>query len=210
MLHRIRLAMQQGTFDDDGRGGGEVEADETFIGGQARNMHKHKRAQKITGTGGAGKAVVMGLLDRETGKVRVAHVRDRKRETVAGARAGSTSSRRRRCYTDELVSYTGLDNEYVHEFINHAESYVKGNVHTNGMENFWSLLKRGLQGHLRQRRAVPSVPLLRRAGVPLQRAQERRRRRGPLRRDAPRSHRQPRHLQAADRQGRAHSTAATV
>lgn len=83
MLHRIRKAMQRGSFDRPmGENGGEVEADETFIGGKARNMHAWKRAEKIKGTGGSGKELVMGLLDRETGKVRVKHVPNRKRKTL--------------------------------------------------------------------------------------------------------------------------------
>src|ERR1700677_543875 len=144
MLHRIRLAMQTGSFEKFGAGG-PVEADETFIGGLARNMHADKKAEKIHGTGGAGKELVMGLLDRETGKVRVKHVANRKRHTLqeevrANVEAGSE------VFTDELASYTGLDADYVHEFVNHAERYVEGNVHTNGIENFWSLLKRSLKG----------------------------------------------------------------
>jgi transposase-like protein len=143
MLHRIRFAMQRGTFEKMG-GSGPVEADETFIGGLARFMHKDKKA-KITGTGGAGKELVMGLLDRETGKVRVKHVANRKRGTLqqevrANVEAGAE------VFTDELASYVGLDADYVHQFVNHAEKYVDGNIHTNGIENFWSLLKRGLKG----------------------------------------------------------------
>ena len=146
MLHRIRLAMQRGTFDKPmGSNGGEVEADETFIGGKARNMHAHKRAAKIHGTGGAGKELVMGLLDRETGKVRVKHVINRKRGTLQ-AEVKANVEPGAQLMTDELASYTGLDKEYVHQFVNHAESYVRGNVHTNGMENFWSLLKRAIKG----------------------------------------------------------------
>ena len=144
MLHRIRKAMQRGSFEKFGAGG-PVEADETMIGGLARFMHKDKKAAKITGTGGAGKELVMGLLDRETGKVRVKHVANRKRRTLqeevrANVEAGSE------VFTDELASYTGLEKDYVHQFVNHAEKYVEGNVHTNGIENFWSLLKRGLKG----------------------------------------------------------------
>jgi transposase-like protein len=143
MLHRIRKAMQRGSFEKLG-GTGPVETDETFIGGLARFMHKDKKA-KITGTGGAGKELVMGLLDRETGKVRVKHVPNRKRGTLqqevrANVNPGSE------IFTDELASYTGLETDYVHQFVNHAEKYVEGNVHTNGIENFWSLLKRGLKG----------------------------------------------------------------
>jgi transposase-like protein len=121
------------------------QGDGTLIGGLARFMHKDKKAQKITGTGGAGEELVMGLLDRETGKVRVKHVANRKRHTLqeevrANVEAGAE------VFTDELASYTGLEKDYVHQFVNHAEKYVEGNVHTNGIENFWSLLKRGLKG----------------------------------------------------------------
>jgi transposase-like protein len=142
MLQRIRLAMQSGTFE---KIHGQVEADETFIGGLARLMHKADRARKITGTGGAGKAVVMGLLDRHTGEVRVKHVPNVRRETLHAeirkhVEAGSEM------FTDEYVGYRGLDPDYVHNVINHAEAYVRGNVHTNRIENFWSCLKRGLKG----------------------------------------------------------------
>jgi transposase-like protein len=142
MLHRIRLAMQSGTFE---RVAGQFEADETFIGGLARFMHKADRERKIKGTGGAGKAVVMGILDRNTGKVHLKHVPNTQRQTLQGeirehVEAGSE------VFTDEWVAYNGLDREYVHQVINHAETYVKGNVHTNRIENFWSCLKRGLKG----------------------------------------------------------------
>ncbi len=141
MLQRGRLAMQGDTH---GKLSGEVEVDETFIGGKARNMHVAKRKAKITGRGTSGKTVVMGMLKRG-GKVRTVVVDNRDKETLQGhveknVRAGSN------VFTDELVSYWGLDEKYVHEIINHAEQYVNGNVHTNGMENFWSLLKRGLHG----------------------------------------------------------------
>jgi len=126
-------------------GTGPVEADETFIGGLARNMHKEKKEEKIHGTGGVGKELVVGLLDRETGNVRVTHIENRKRSTLqAHVREHVTSGAA--LYTDELASYTGLDKDYVHQFVNHAEEYVRGNVHTNGIENFWALLKRGIKG----------------------------------------------------------------
>jgi transposase-like protein len=144
VLHRIRTAMQRGSFEKFG-GSDPVEADETMIGGAARFMHKDKKALKITGTGGAGKELVMGLLDRETGKVRVKHVSNRKRGTLQNEVRTNVKSGSE-VFTDELASYTGLEKDYVHQFVNHAERYVEGNVHTNGMENFWSLLKRGLKG----------------------------------------------------------------
>ena len=139
VLHRIRLAMQTGTF---AKLSGEVEVDETYIGGKARNMHPGKR--KAKGRGTVGKAVVMGLLERH-GEVRTEVVPDIVRGTLhekvkSHIEGGST------IYTDELASYNGLEAEYAHLVINHAEAYVKGNVHTNGMENFWSLLKRGIKG----------------------------------------------------------------
>lgn len=140
MLHRVRLAMQG---SDGGMLSGEVEVDETFIGGKARNMHPDKRRQKITGTGGKDKTAVIGMVERG-GRVRAGVVETRKkaelqkyvRETVE---AGSA------IFSDELKSYEGLD-EYHHAVINHAIEYVNGNTHTNTIENFWSLLKRGLHG----------------------------------------------------------------
>src|SRR5271155_1201735 len=80
MDHRIRLAMQSGTFE---KVAGEFEVDESFIGGLARNMHKDKKA-KNTGTGGAGKAIVMGLLDRKTKKIRLRHIPDTGGSTLQG------------------------------------------------------------------------------------------------------------------------------
>jgi transposase-like protein len=141
MLHRIRLAMQTGTFE---KVAGTFEADESFIGGLARNMHKDKKA-KITGTGGAGKAAVMGILDRERGTVHLKHVPDTRRHTLQ-KEIRERIEEGSEIFTDALASYTGLDREYIHGFVDHAESYVNGRIHTNGLENFWSLLKRGLKG----------------------------------------------------------------
>ncbi len=142
MLHRIRLAMQTGTFE---KMSGEIEADESFIGGLAQNMHKDRRARTITGTGGAGKAVVMGLLDRKSKQIRIVHVPNVQRETLQ-AQVRKYIQGGSYLFTDAWLGYHGLDREYVHNVIDHAETYVKGNVHTNGIENFWSLLKRGLKG----------------------------------------------------------------
>ncbi|MBA3426744.1 MAG: IS1595 family transposase [Rubrobacter sp.] len=141
MLHRIRLAMQTGTFE---KLSGQVEADETFIGGKARNMHKSKREEKITGRGASGKVAVMGLLERH-GKVKTKVVPDTRSRTLQveireNVEPGSE------VHTDALRSYRGLDPEYVHNVVDHAEKYVDGHVHTNGLENFWSLLKRGIKG----------------------------------------------------------------
>jgi transposase-like protein len=142
MLHRIRLAMQTGTFE---KLSGHVEVDETFIGGKARNMHKEAKARKIQGRRGPeGKAIVAAVLERG-GKVRAKVVDKRKKKDLQAlvrenVEVGSS------LYSDALKSYEGLDGEFVHQVIDHAIAYVDGNVHTNGMENFWSLLKRGIHG----------------------------------------------------------------
>lgn len=141
LLHRIRLAMQTGTFE---KLSGTVEVDETFIGGLSRNMHKKDRERKITGTGGSGKVIVMGLLERH-GEVRTKVICDRSQETMHGEVKCHVESGSE-VMTDAHRSYQGLDAEYVHQFIDHAETYVRDNVHTNGIENFWSLLKRGIKG----------------------------------------------------------------
>jgi len=142
MLHRIRLAMQDDFFGS--KLGGEVEADETFIGGKSRNMHISKRQRRITGTGGKDKTAVMGMLERG-GKVKAMVVEGRRKSTLQAevrkhVEAGSA------LYTDALPSYNGLAQEYAHAVVDHAVKYVDGRVHTNGLENFWSLLKRGING----------------------------------------------------------------
>lgn len=148
MVHRIRLAMQTGSFEKKmGGEGNVVEADETFIGGLSRNMHRDVRERRITGPGGCGKVIVFGLLERNTGgsKVRTKVVLDRSRETLHGEiRRNVTPGAE--VMTDAHRSYIGLDAEYVHQFVDHAEKYVDGAVHTNSMENFWSLLKRSIRG----------------------------------------------------------------
>jgi transposase-like protein len=141
MLHRIRDAMQTGSF---AKASGRVEVDETFIGGKARNMHKHIREQKITGTGGKDKTAVMGILERG-GKVRTRVIANRKK-TLLQAIVKEHVEQGAEIFTDALKSYEGLDAEYLHQFVDHAVEYVKGHIHTNGMENFWSLLKRSLKG----------------------------------------------------------------
>jgi transposase-like protein len=141
MLQRIRLAMQTGTFE---KLSGEVEADETYIGGRARNMHPERNQRRGRGRGGVGKAIVMGLLQRHS-RVKVKHIPDAKRNTVQ-AEIRQHVVPGSQVFTDELMSYNGLNRDYVHEAINHAECYVRGNVHTNGLENFWSLLKRCIRG----------------------------------------------------------------
>ncbi len=145
MLHRIRLAMQSGSMMKlGGNGGGEVEADETFIGGKARNMHLSVRQRRITGTGTKDKVAVMGILERG-GEVRTIVVPSRKKavlqaEVKKHVEAGAA------LYTDFLLSYDGLASDYAHQVVDHAVEYVNGRIHTNGLENFWSLLKRGIGG----------------------------------------------------------------
>jgi len=139
--HRIRFALYSGSFD---KLSGHVEADETFIGGKARNMHKGKRAERITGRGGNDKTAVLGILERG-GKVRTSVVANRKKKTLQAevrqhVQAGSA------LYTDFLLSYDGLEADYAHQVVDHAVEYVNGNVHTNGLENYWSLLKRCISG----------------------------------------------------------------
>jgi transposase-like protein len=141
MLHRIRYAMHNGTIN---KMTGEVEADETFIGGKARNMHADKR-ERMAGRSHFGKAVVFGLLERETGQVRTVVVEDREKATLQG-HIRRNVRKRAHMMTDEHLAYEGLHGDYTHHVINHAESYVEGNVHTNRMENFWSLLKRSIKG----------------------------------------------------------------
>ena len=168
MLHRIRLALRRGNWEKMGGdgGGSPIEADECWIGGAPKNKHKNKRgtppsvpryieskrgtwvpnpayrAKPETPT----KVPVMGILDREARKVR-AHVIPRvSREALQGAILANVE-KGSRILTDENNAYTSLNKlEFVHEAVNHVREYVRGDVHTNGLENFWSLLKRGLRG----------------------------------------------------------------
>jgi len=141
LLHRIRLAMQTGTFE---KLSGQVEADETYIGGLARNMHRSEHSRKITGTGGSGKVAVMGLLERN-GKVRAKVIANANQATLHGE-VREHVEQGAELFTDGWKAYSGLHQDYVHQVIDHAEKYVDGQIHTNGIENFWSLLKRGLKG----------------------------------------------------------------
>jgi len=159
MLHRIRLAMQARSFSKLGGPGNEVEIDESFVGGKARNMHKSRKLKIrqmrnavidncYDGTNPGSlpnKVAVMGMLDRETRKIRARVIPNIKRETLQNnildaVEHGST------VYTDQAVAYDKLAQKYTHEIVNHLDAYVRGRVHTNGLENFWSLLKRTLHG----------------------------------------------------------------
>lgn len=141
MLHRVREAMQDKTAT---KLAGEVEVDESFIGGKARNMHRSRREKVITGTGGTDKAIALGMVERG-GKVRAFAVPTRrKHELHKHVRENITAGSA--LYTDALKSYDGLDSNFAHQVVDHAIEYAKGNVHTNTMENFWSLVKRQLHG----------------------------------------------------------------
>jgi len=141
MAHRIRFALHHGSFE---KMTGHIEVDETFIGGKARNMHLAQRKRRITGTGTKDKTAVMGILERG-GKVRTVVVPNRRKHALQGevrkhVEAGAA------LYTDALLSYDGLEGDYAHKVVDHAVQYVDGQVHTNGLENFWCLLKRGISG----------------------------------------------------------------
>jgi transposase-like protein len=145
MLQRIRLALKNGTLEKiDSMG--PIEVDETFIGGRPQNMHRAQRLKMQNGLHANKKMAVMGMLDRESRQVRAKVVPNVKRETLQTEilnqiESGST------VYTDGAVGYDNLAaREYIHETVNHVEEYVRGQVHTQGIENFWSLLKRGLKG----------------------------------------------------------------
>lgn len=150
MLHRIRLAVQENSIVKmGGPSSNGVEVDETYIGGLARNMHKSRRDKVITGTGGAGKQAVMGLLERhgekKISKVRTKVINNADKETLhavihKNVEPGSN------IYSDAWGGYNGLNETFIHAVIDHAEKYVDGLIHTNGMENFWSLFKRCIKG----------------------------------------------------------------
>lgn len=149
MLQRLRLALQAGSFD---KMSGEIEADESYIGGQSWFMHADKRKRVIgKNRGGVGKTIVHGMLERGSAKGKFSRVRakvlaDSQKATIkplleAGIEPGS------KLYTDTALQYLKLGKtEFVHEMVDHALEYVSGNVHTNSLENFWSLLKRCLKG----------------------------------------------------------------
>jgi transposase-like protein len=146
MLHRIRLAMQSKDYT---KLDGTIEVDETFIGGKARFMHRSRNHAAINGVGPLGKTAIVGLLDRHGpdghSVIKATVIKDRKLKTLNGlvrkhVEPGSE------VFTDALQSYNGLEHEYIRGVVDHAETYVEGNVHTNGIENFWTLLKRALKG----------------------------------------------------------------
>ena len=146
MLHRIRLAMKNKSLLKLGYQGGPVEMDETFIGGKVKNMHKSKKPK---GTGYSGvpvgamaKTIVVGMLERK-GRVRAEVVMERSHVTLRAV-ANKHIAPGASLVTDEWGGYKGINFE--HAIVNHAVEYVNGLVHTQGIENFWCLLKRSLGG----------------------------------------------------------------
>ena len=144
MLHRIRVAMKVGSFE---KIDGTTEIDETYVGGKKKNMHLGKR--KGVGTGGAGKANVAGVLKRGDGKsasrVRAMLIADTTTGTLDKMVRDNVAPGAE-VMTDAHGGYRLLSDEYKHEFVNHTTEYVRGHVHTQGIENFWSLMKRTLRG----------------------------------------------------------------
>jgi transposase-like protein len=148
MLQRIRLALERDNKHKlGGSSGGPVEVDETFVGPNLRKMHRSRRLKLQAGECAQTKAIVMGMLDRDLRQVRAKVIPNIKREVlqqeiIEEIERGST------VYTDQASPYDrlGTVQEYVHETVNHMQEYVRGEVHTQGIDNFWSLLKRGLRG----------------------------------------------------------------
>jgi transposase-like protein len=143
MLQRLRLVLKKGNMGK--LDGGPIEIDETFIGGNLKNMHKEKKIRYEKRGGAHGKAAVMGMLDRESRQVRAKMIPNVKRETLQ-AEILKQIEKGTNIHTDQYSGYEGLWVRYVHETVSHVHEYVRGNVHTQGIENFWSLLKRGLKG----------------------------------------------------------------
>ena len=145
MLQRIRLVLQNKSLVKLGGPGSEVEVDETFIGGKARFMHKSKRLKSKVRENNWGKAIVMGMLERD-GMISTRMIPDRSKNALRDA-ITDVIDQGSVIYTDELTAYPfAIGDDYTHKVVNHLEKYVDGAVHVQGMENFWSLLKRGLTG----------------------------------------------------------------
>lgn len=149
VLHRIRTAMTVGTIEKMDGGNGPIEMDETFIGGNAKNMHRAKRQRFLPRYSGknrvtAHKTAVFGMVQRG-GKVRAKVIKNVRTDDVMPiieANIVPTSE----VFTDQSPIYRNLEEQYIHDTVNHMVEYVRGNVHTNSIENFWSLLKRTIKG----------------------------------------------------------------
>ena len=165
MLHRIRVALADGgLFKMGGEDGGPVEVDETFVGGNPRNKHfkeRMKGARTVKSSDGtmvsnpnfkesrgraSEKTAVFGIIDRDARKARACVIPGIQRKVLQDLILDNVSQGSK-VYSDGLREYMGLDAlGFVHDTVNHIEEYVRGEVHTQGIENFWSLLKRGLRG----------------------------------------------------------------
>jgi transposase-like protein len=152
MLQRIREVMKgKPSYKFGGSEGGPVESDETFIGPAPQKMHRDRRLKMRAGRGQGkrfgyvSKTAVFGVLDRSLRQVRAQVVPNVTRETLQNAILENVE-RGSKVYTDSGVGFDHLRRNFVHEVVNHAQEYVKGQVHTQGMENFWALLKRTLRG----------------------------------------------------------------
>ena len=151
MLQRIRLAMKNQSILKLGSSGGPVEVDESFHGGNPKNWKISKRVNRKRFTDPETKlkdtkTAVVGLLDRETRQVRAKVIPNVSREILQDVILDSVVGTGT-VYTDGWKAYSNLkDLHFVHETVNHLDEYVRGDVHTNGIENFWALLKRGLKG----------------------------------------------------------------
>jgi transposase-like protein len=151
MLHRLRAALAGGSVMKMGGNGDPVEVDETFVGGRLKNMHRSVVREKFKGMSVASsrvtnKAIVMGMRDRETRRVRAKVIPNVNRETLQNEILENVE-KGSKVYTDNATAYYSLpEKQFVHDTVNHLQEYVRGEVHTNGIENFWSLLKRGLKG----------------------------------------------------------------
>lgn len=141
MLHRIREAMQSGTFR---KLNGPVESDETFIGGESKNMHKAKREERIKGRGAVGKTAVQGIIEKG-GEVRTFVVPNTEASSLQ-KNIYRNVERASVVHTDSASGYSGLARDYLHAVVDHVREYVRGTVHTNSIENFWSLFKRCIKG----------------------------------------------------------------
>ncbi len=160
VLHRLRLALQSRSLAWSKAGGPNsgVEVDETFVGGKVCNMHKDRKQRMHTADPGGfqrNKTIVMGVLDRETRKIRANVIPNVNRETLQ-AEVLSQVKYGSKVYTDEAVGYSGLAHKYAHEFVNHMEQYVNGQVHTNGLE---VTAETHSPRHIRGSRAIPFVPI---------------------------------------------------
>jgi len=152
MLHRVREVLKLNSVEKLGSTGGAVESDETFIGPNPQKMHRDRRVKLAAirsehrrGDMYLGKTAVHGMLDRDTREVRCKVIPNVKRETLQNEILNNIAYGGR-LYTDESASYMGIEKHFVHEVVQHAKEYVRGQVTTNGLENFWSLFKRNLRG----------------------------------------------------------------